>query len=176
MTGFNSFVVKECTVPAQGLLLLRLGFNEITIATTNRNREQGHRDRNYHADHFNRYHTNRYRNSWADEQDYRDYGSYQRRNSDREYDGHGHYDRGYDRGFDREFDYNREHDRNHDRDYDRYHDRNHDRNVDRGYERDIVQAYGVVLEFGYISKTAAESNYDRHLAGVTISLADVKLR
>ena len=49
-------------------------------------------------------------------------------------------------------------------------------NYDRNHDRDIVQAYGIVLEFGYISKTAAESNYDRHLAGVTINLADVELR
>ena len=196
MTGFNSFVVKECSAPAQGLLLLRLAFNEITIATSNRNREQ---DRNHQADHFNRHHSNRYRNNWKDEGEYGDYrvslvDPYQRWDSEREYDGHGHYDRGYARGYDREFDrdydrddnrnydrnHDREYDRNHDRSHDRNHDRNYDRNYDRGYdrdyERDIVQAYGVVLEFGYISKSAADSNYDRPLAGVTISLADVKFR
>merc|ERR1711993_206762 len=90
--------------------------------------------------------------------------SFQRRNSDREYDDH--YDRYYDRDNHRVYD----------RDYDRNYDRDYDRNHDRDYGRDIVQAYGVVLEFGYISKAAAESNYDRHLAGVTINLADVELR
>merc|ERR1711953_1005984 len=164
MTGFNSFVVKECSAPAQGLLLLRLAFNEITIATSNRNREQ---DRNHQADHFNRQHSNRYRNNWKDEGEYGDYrvslvDPYQRWDSEREYDGHGHYGRGYARGYDREFD----------RDYDGDDNRNYDRN----YEEDIVQAYGVVLEFGYISKSAADSNYDRPLAGVTISLSDVKFR
>jgi len=196
MTGFNSFVVKECSAPAQGLLLLRLAFNEITIATSNRNREQ---DRNHQADHFNRHHSNRYRNNWKDEGEYGDYrvslvDPYQRWDSEREYDGHGHYGRGYARGYDREFDrdydrddnrnydrnHDREYDRNHDRSHDRNHDRNHDRKYDRGYdrdyERDIVQAYGVVLEFGYISKTAADANNDRPLAGVTISLSDVKFR
>merc|ERR1711953_207833 len=180
MTGFNSFVVKECSAPAQGLLLLRLAFNEITIATSNRNREQ---DRNHQADHFNRQHSNRYRNNWKDEGEYGDHrvslvDPYQRWDSEREYDGHGHYDREFDRDYDRDDDreYDRNHDRNYDRDYDRNHDRNYDRNHDRDYERDIVQAYGVVLEFGYISKTAADSNYDRPLAGVTISLSDVKFR
>ena len=164
MSGFNSFVVEECTAPAQGLLLLRLEFNEITIATTTQ--DHGH-------------HVNTYRNTWSDKRERRDYrissvDSFQRRNSDREYDGHGHYDRDYDRDNDRYYD------RDYDRDYDRNHDRNHDRDFDRGYdrdyERDIVQAYGIVLEFGYISKTAAESNYDRPLAGVTINLADLELR
>merc|ERR1711953_741848 len=168
MTGFNSFVVKECSAPAQGLLLLRLAFNEITIATSNRNREQ---DRNHQADHFNRQHSNRYRNNWKDEGEYGDYrvslvDPYQRWDSEREYDGHRNYGRGYTRGYDREFD----------RDYDRDDNRNYDRNYDRDDERDIVQAYGVVLEFGYISKTAADANNDRPLAGVTISLSDVKFR
>jgi len=169
MSGFNSFVVEECTAPAQGLLLLRLKFNEITIATRAGERQLGHHDRNHQPDHFQRYHNNRYRNTWADRGDFRDRGispmdSFQRRNSDREYDDH--YDRYYDRDNHRVYD----------RDYDRNYDRDYDRNHDRDYERDIVQAYGVVLEFGYISKAAAESNYDRPLAGVTINLADVEMR
>merc|ERR1711936_504436 len=87
MSGFNSFVVEECTTPAQGLLLLRLEFNEITIATRphygetgsrDRPRDQPHHDRKYqdHADHVNRY-----RNTWPDRGERRD--SFQRRNSDR---------------------------------------------------------------------------------------------
>ena len=180
MSGFNSFVVEECTAPAQGLLLLRLEFNEITIATRHRYaengnryrpREQGQYERSYHADHFDRY-----RNTRPGRRETRDYGissvdSFQRRNSDREhYDDHRHYDRDYDRDNDKYYD------RDYDRDYDRNPDRDSDGGYDKDYERNIVQAYGVVLEFGYISKAAAESNYDRHLAGVTINLADVELR
>merc|ERR1712038_219682 len=105
-----------------GLLLLRLEFNEITIATRphygetgsrDRPRDQPHHDRKYqdHADHVNRY---RNRGERRD--------SFQRRNSDREYDGYGHYDRDFDR------------------DNDRYYDRDYDRNYDRNHDRDIVQA------------------------------------
>ena len=176
MSGFNSFVVREYTPLTDGVLVLGLEFNEITIAVRddrslgdyevstndrddyqyNRYGYQGHRnsydrnnfDRNYERQHYED-HRNSYRDSY-DRNNYRDYRN-QKRDQKREF-----------------------------RDYgiplvESPQRRNSAGGVYRE-DRQVMQAYGVVMEYGYVSQSASVSSHDRPLTGVRINLSNVEFR
>ena len=205
MSGFNSFVVRECTTLTTGVLVLGLEFNEISITLRDDRYHPEYQDHDNIYDRYDRdrYDRNRYdRDRYDSYRDRFDRNSYEKDNYDRQnydrknYDRNSHNIDNYDRdNYDmKKYDihgrdsktsnnrinyqdnrYNRDLQKGEFRDYgipleDSFRGRSSDR------EGDIVRVYGLIMEYGYVSKSAAIGNQGRPLTGVRINLSDVEFR
>ena len=154
MSGFNSFVVKECSPLSDGVLVMALEFNEITVIPRHDRRYLDHHmdDYQYNQGHRNSYDRNTDRHQYEDHrnsyQDYRNQGRYQEKGEFRDY------------GIPL-------------RDSQPWW--NSYRGEERG-ESEVVQAYGVIMEYGYVSKSAAMPAQDQPLTGTRLDLTNVWLR